>query len=189
MKENLPLEIRKAYRLLFDYQRRILNLIQFIGSTYNIPYKKGKPLFSSRGTNRLDNWAWDWIYMYCYEFHFQRNEEDDTLWFSVILKNDSGYFESNLEDSSIDRLDIEKFKDVEKSSTDLIFMAGEPNWNFDILKEATINESRYIEEQKVFYKKYALENFFTEENTLIQLKDFENNCLKHSIPLKIIDKI
>ncbi|WBX74758.1 hypothetical protein PG913_06225 [Tenacibaculum pacificus] len=189
MKENLSLEIRKAYRLLFDYQQRILNLMQFISSTYNIPYKNGKPLFSGRGSNKLNNWSWDWIYMYCYEFHFQKNEDTNSLWFSVILRNDTGFFESQIEDSTINRLDIENFKDVENSSTDLIFIAGNPNWNFDVLKKATLNEKEYIKEQNVFFKRYKLENFFTEENTLIQLKDFEKECSNYSISINVIDKI
>lgn len=189
MKENLTLEVRKAYRLLFDYQQRVLDLIKFIGSMYNIPFKKGKPLFSSRGNNNINNWSWDWIYMYCYEFHFQRNDNSNKLWFSIILRNDTGFFESHLEDKTISRLEIEKFKKVENSKTDLIFLAGKPNWDFDVLKEATENEKGYLKEQGVFYKRYELRNFFNQDNAILKLKDFEKECIQHKIDLEIIDKI
>lgn len=189
MKEDLTLEVRKAYRLLFDYQRRVLDLIKFIGSTYNIPFKKGKPLFSSRGSNNINNWSWDWIYMYCYEFHFQRNAHNTNLWFSIILRNDTGFFENHLEDETLSRLDIEKFKEVETSKTDLIFLAGRPNWKFDVLKDATENEKGFIKEQGVLFKRYELKNFFTQENAISKLKDFEKECTQYNIDLKIIDKI
>ena len=108
MENNLPLEVRKAYRLLFDYQRRILDLMKFVGETYDLPYKKGKPLFSSKAGNKLTNWSWDWIYMYCYDFRFEGKEKDNPIQFSVILKNDSGYYDANLE-NKISALHIEKF--------------------------------------------------------------------------------
>jgi len=190
MAENILVEVRKAYRLLFDYQSRILNLMEFIGQTFEMPYVKGYPKFSTRGTNKLGNWSWDWLYMYYYEFHFRHN---DGLFLSVFLLNDSGYFETNFE-KDISPLAVEEFKDVNNSETKLIFVAGykvwKPefgnNWNS---KEFILNNSGKADNSNMIFKSYNLDKFFNEEDTLIQLKDFEKYCNQNEIPLKVKDKI
>lgn len=187
MENNLPLEVRKAYRLLFDYQRRILDLMKFVGETYDLPYKKGKPLFSSKAGNKLTNWSWDWIYMYCYDFRFEGKEKDNPIQFSVILKNDSGYYDANLE-NKISALHIEKFKPVEVSRTELIFIAGALDTPFDALTASTKTSEGASEDKSIVFKNYALEDFFNQDDALKQLQDFSNYCKRHHIELTIPEK-
>lgn len=190
MQADLSLEVRKAYRLLFDYQDRILNLMQYIETTYGIRHKKGKPLFSSRGSNRLDNWAWDWLYMYCYQFYYEHfnNETNELIWLSVIIMNDTGYYEANSE-NKISELDVAKFKAVEDATTKIIFTASTVRKDYPIEEEATKSNKGVSEDKKLVYKCYPLEKFFTETSTLKQLQDFSKYCKQYQIPINIIKKI
>ncbi|RAJ16369.1 hypothetical protein [Olleya aquimaris] len=187
MKDNLPLEIRKAYRLLYDYQRRILDLMKFIGETYDLPFKKGKPLFSSKSGNGLNHWAWDWIYMYCYDFRFEGKDNENPIQFSVVLKNDSGFYEAKAQ-NKINELDIEQFKPVETSKTELIFVAGDLDRNFPLLSASTKTTLGASEDKKLVFKNYALDCFFTQDEALKQLRDFSNYCKTFNIELNIPEK-
>ncbi len=187
MKDNLPLEVRKAYRLLFNYQKRIIDLMKFIGETYDVPFKKGNPVFSSRGSNSLNNWAWDWIYMYCYDFRFEGKDIKNPIQFSVILKNDSGYYEANQE-NNIHALDIEQFKAVEDSKTELILVAGDLNKPFDTLTASTKHTKGTSVDKDIVFKNYTLEKFFTQDIALKQLQDFSAYCKNYNIVLNIPKK-
>jgi hypothetical protein len=188
MKGNLSLEVRKSYRLLFDYQRRILDLMKFIGETYNVSFKKGRPLFSGKGSNSLTNWSWDWLNMYCYDFRFEGKETKNPTQFSVILKNDSGFYEANQE-NTIHRLDIENFKVVEDSKTELILVAGALNKPFDTLNESTKANEGSSEDKTIVFRNYEIEKFFNEEDALKQLQDFSAYCKSFGIALNISEKI
>lgn len=76
-------EVRKAYRILFDYQTRILDLVKYIGQKTQFSYSGGYSKFSNSGPNNgrgsLDLWAWDWLNFYFYEFNFG----------SLDIKNDN----------------------------------------------------------------------------------------------------
>jgi hypothetical protein len=191
MQTNPLLEVRKAYRLLYDYQARILDLMTFIGQSYNIPFQKGYPKFSTRGQNRLDNWAWDWLYMYYYSFHFSNNTGIEM---SVFLLNDSGFYEAYFKDSTISALDVDKFKAVENSKSKLIFVAAFEKWDwFDKVhfeSEKFITENKgVLPESNMVWKSYDIEDFFTEESSLTQLKDFEKHCEANNIPLKLKEAV
>ncbi|WP_040281028.1 hypothetical protein [Psychroserpens damuponensis] len=187
MEDNLTLEVRKAYRLLYDYQRRILDLMKFIGETYDFPYKKGRPLFSSKAGTSLNNWAWDWIYMYCYDFRFEGKDDKNPIQFSVILKNDSGFYEST-EENKIHALEIEQFKAVEDSKTELILVAGDLNKSFDTMTASTKASEGTSEDNTLVFKNYALEKFFTQDDALKQLQDFSAFCKTYNIELNIPEK-
>ena len=95
--QQVLLDVRKSYRFLYQYQKRILDLISFIGGKYNRQYSGGLAKFSSpaprNGGGNLGCWAWDWLNMYFYEFYFgTEKQENDNITFSVFLVNDTGYF-------------------------------------------------------------------------------------------------
>lgn len=195
MSNNPLLEVRKAYRLLFDYQSRILDLMKYIGQTYEIPFVKGDPKFSGRGQNKLDNWSWDWLYMYYYSFHFSNGAKktEDKLHLSVFLLNDSGFFDAKLEDTSIKRTDVENFKSVENSNSKLIFVAGIKEWDWwnktEILgTDFTTKETGESDDNNMVWKSYDLNLFFTEESALSQLQNFSNYCVQRNITITIEDK-
>ncbi|MBU2940167.1 hypothetical protein KO494_11530 [Lacinutrix sp. C3R15] len=199
MSDNPLLEVRKAYRLLFDYQSRILDLMKFIGQTYNIPFVKGHPKFSGRGSNKLNNWSWDWLYMYYYAFHFNNTSvKDKKIYLSVYLLNDSGFFEVNYEkaeanDKKVEHLEVDQFKDVENSKTKLIFVAGQNEWNWwnevkHYSKEFILNTQGQAKNSNMVWKGYDLDLFFTEEEALMQLQDFSTYCINNNIAITIEDK-
>ena len=70
---NAFLNVRKAHRLIYEYQRRMQDLTWYIKNKLGFPNYKGFKQFSealsSRNTIYLDNWSWDWIYSYMYEYH------------------------------------------------------------------------------------------------------------------------
>lgn len=67
-------DVRKSYRLLALYQRRILDTVKFIANHYNLQLQSGHSKFSNtakkgRGV-QFDQWSWDWLSMYLYEFNW-----------------------------------------------------------------------------------------------------------------------
>ena len=68
--EGLMLDVRKSYRFLYEYQRRVMDLISFIAGYWGFVYDKGEPLFckppSHKKINPSINWAWDFLLFYNY---------------------------------------------------------------------------------------------------------------------------
>lgn len=192
---NTLQEVRKAYRLLFEYQTRILDLIGFIGGSFNYDYNGGYSKFSNsgpkNGQGRLDQWAWDWLNMYFYEFNF--NKTKGKISFAVFLVNDTGYFQKNKE-TKISKTKVSAFDTVENSKTKLIFVVGKNTWdgwgvNWDDDNFILENEGQKISEDKIMlFKSYLLDDFFDEENAIENLKDFENYCNKYRVDFKYKEK-
>jgi hypothetical protein len=192
---NTLQEVRKAYRLLFDYQTRVLDLIGFIGSSFNYDYNGGYSKFSNgspnNGKGKLSLWAWDWLSMYFYEFNFITKK--DNMAFAVFLVNDTGYFQKNKE-SKIAKTTVSAFDAVENSKTKLIFVVGKNTWdgwgkNWDnenfILEEAG---HKILDDKVMLFKSYLLDDFFDEEKAIEKLKDFENYCKSYGVNFKYKEK-
>ena len=187
-------EVRKAYRLLFDYQTRILDLIGFIGGSFNYDYNGGYSKFSNgspnNGKGRLNQWAWDWLSMYFYEFHFGKKSE---ITFAVFLVNDTGYFQKR-KVTKIFKTKVSAFDTVENSKTKLIFAVGKNTWNgwgvnWDDDNFILEEEGQKISDDKVMlFKSYLLNDFFDEENAVEKLKDFENYCENFGVTFKYKEK-
>ena len=116
------LDVRKAYRLLHDYQRAALDAAQYIGSKLGFIYIGGVPNFSNPSPGvekgKLSNSAWDWLNMYYYDMFFQRKRDD--LKFSIFLFSDTGYFLSK--HSAPEKDDIKTFSPVEGAGTKVGFL-------------------------------------------------------------------
>lgn len=127
-------DVRGAFRLLYTYNRLILDLMKYISARLDMPYAGGLAKYGDpspgNGEGNLDNWAWDWLNMYFYEFHFRTKHEDIGYSFSILLQSDTGFW-----DSSCDELDIDRYTAIEKSKTRLIFILGNNYWNIDYFKE------------------------------------------------------
>lgn len=183
-------EVRKAYRLLYFYQRGVLDLVKFIGCIkLDFKYKGGYPIFSNpapkRGCGKLGNWSWDWLNFYFYEFNF---ENQDKIKLSIFILSDTGFFD--IKKSEKDKCNIDNFEDVKTSKTKLIFAIGE--WKNNNWKETFIEkeEGEYDKEgKKIFYKHYNLEDFLDEDGAREKLEDFVGFCKKKGISLELKDKI
>ena len=81
--ENMLADVRRAHRLVFEYQKRMLDLMQLVRNLYDFPNSPaGKKHFSAplHNTEKFskDNkdaninidgkWAWDFIYSYYCQF-------------------------------------------------------------------------------------------------------------------------
>ena len=137
------LDVRKAYRLLHDYQRIVLDAVNYIGKQFGLSYRGGIPYFSNvsprEEKGKLDNCAWDWLNMVFYEFYFRSEGEDDktSLRFSVILISDSGWFCA--EDEYLVKSNVAHYLAPELSSTKVGFIVSGPQnvaFSFTESKEA-----------------------------------------------------
>jgi hypothetical protein len=193
---DILLNVRKAYRLLFEYQKRILDLVSFIGGSFGFSYRGGYPKFSNpspqKGKGNLNNWSWDWLNMYCYQFAFgSKKTNDTTIAFAVVLINDTGYYQSN-NTKQIHQTNVSAFDRVENSQSKLVLVAGKntqqvQEWftNDFIFKESgTKGENDKI----MIFKSYSIQNFETEDKALYSLKEFQNMCQKYNISLSLIEK-
>jgi len=185
------LNVRKAYRLLFEYQTKVLNLAKYIGDYFSYSYIGGWPLFSDAcpkpGKGYLDNWSWDWLNMYAYAFYFGSKQiKDEKVSFEIRIYSDTGFYDSPY--SETDKIKIETFENVENSKTKLVLIASNLGWEpNELLKNFTSKKNEYTladDENNVCAKSYDLEDFIDEENTNNKLKDFIEFCKKNKITIK-----
>lgn len=201
---DILVQIRKAYRLLFDYQAKLLGLVKYVGGNFGYSYRGGYPKFSGNqprlGQGNLDNWAWDWLNLYFHEFHFGEKADavGNKLTFAVFVLIDDGYFQTFPETKeNSNRTKIEKFEKAEFSKSKLLFVVGHNCWSGNAFfsennwcnKHFTLDEKGLHEEEKgkMFFKSYPLENFFEEHDAKKQLDDFEKECNLLRIPFNQIE--
>lgn len=118
------IDVRRAYRLLHDYQRAAMDAVRYIGAQLGFVYNGGYGRFSDMlraGYGTLDNWAWDTLNMVLFEFNFSpENGKKPDFHCIIFLASDTGYFE--VADSSVERTDPSTFKAAETSATKLAFL-------------------------------------------------------------------
>ncbi len=187
--EAITLEARKAYRYLFQYQQRILDLVRFIGGSLGLEYQGGYPKFSNpaprNGGGNLYNWAWDWLNMYFYEFRFKKKESD--VKFSAFIVNDTGFYEND----KISKLDVKEYRTVEESQTKLILVAGINLCNASSTPWDEWQLNKFLNENLVeernggimLSKIYSLGSFATEEDAIRSLVEFCEYCRNNEIPI------
>ena len=192
--KDILLNVRKAYRLLFEYQTKILNLVKYIGNYFGYSEATGNPKFSKDCPKKnskidFDDWAWDWLIMYDYDFHFSSKRINDyNITFSVRIISDTGYYDSNTKDK--DELNPETFEPVETSKTKLVLIAGKKGWEkgYDkLFKNFSSKQNEYSinkEDIIMFAKSYDLEDFIDEDHTNEQLENFVQSCKRHGIIIK-----
>lgn len=152
--ENILSNVRKAHRLVFEYQKRMLDLMQLVRNQYNFPKSPaGKKHFSNplHNTEKFskDNkdaniniyekmWAWDFIYSYEMEYYFgeKTNNNGYKCSMSIFQITDNGFYlkdgferEQRKNITKDLKLKTEKFWDAEESSSYLIFVAVVYNEN------------------------------------------------------------
>lgn len=123
--DSALVDVRRAYRLLHDYQRAALDAAKYVGIKTGFEYAGGYPLFSNcsprNGKGILESWSWDWLNLFFYDFHFTRKVDGErTLNLSMWLFSDTGYYVSD--DPAPVETDVSTFAPVEKSSTKIGFL-------------------------------------------------------------------
>jgi len=178
------IDVRKAYRLLYHYQRRVMDTVQFISDQTAFSFHGGWSWFSGampkHKSVNLAHWAWDWLNMYLYDFHLGNRDVAGVKYhLSVILQSDTGFFDSK----TSDRCNLEAFAPVEESETRLILCLGVNHWDpGNILTEKAIHRGEtmfykeYNEKGSMMAKAYNLTAFMNEESILSTLEDFKTYC-------------
>lgn len=119
-------EVRKAHRLIYEYQRRMQDLTWFIKNKLGFPkyegYKKFSQPVSSRNKIYHDNWSWDFIYTYVFEYSLgtQEDKEKHISWaLSLIQVSDTGFYINQTTGSS--KTNISSYAPPEESESRLLF--------------------------------------------------------------------
>ena len=136
--EAALLDVRKAYRLLHDYQRMVMDALDYVGTQFGLTYLGGWPKFSGAmprpGRGGLDYLAWDWLNMMAYDFHFTREiEEGKTLMVSMLLISDTGYYCSKEE--ALEQIDPADFLPLEQSGTKIGFVISVKEWRPEFMED------------------------------------------------------
>lgn len=172
--------VRKAYRYIYEYQRKLIDSIQFLTSEYQIinagPKFSGKPKFNSF---KFIHWSWDYLPFYQPLFKFEIAKATDTSPYkelAIYITSDTGHFINEREDSD-DRTDLNRFAPCEKSESIVVLMICANDHDFDYQKRIVLNNTlikdgreNHFELNKVIAKKYSL-NVFANENSIIALRN------------------
>lgn len=197
-------EVRKAHRLIYSYQSRMIDLAYFIKSKLDFPEFVGEKHFSKAIHKKRDGylnvfkemWAWDFIYSYLFEFYFGEKELDNNICsLSVVQYTDTGYFEKD--DSS--KTDINSFAPENESGSKLLFYLEVKPKGSERRSDEKRNIEKVIENkeyariapfEKTIPEKngiiqvvcsYPLHRFLNEETTLKTLREFVNYCAKGNV--------
>lgn len=184
-------EVRKAHRLIYEYQRRMQDLSIFIKNklgfnAYN-GYKRFSDVLSNREGNKANKSVWNWLYTYVFEYFvgYQDVRDDKILGFSVIQVSDTGGYKGGEKN-----YDISTFPKVEDSDSRLMFYlvvkpkkAPNMDWSAETIIAQHILEDEpqcFIPENrpeliKVTYS-VPLQKFVNEEATMQILRDFVKYC-------------
>ena len=99
-------DVRKAHRLIYSYQARMLDLVRFISAKLDFGGRlQGGAKYYSNDIwkpkkydylNMPDGmWAWDFLYSYVFEYYLGKMELDNgsNIAISIIQYSDTGFFE------------------------------------------------------------------------------------------------
>ena len=203
---NALLDVRRAHRILYAYQRRMSDLAYFIKCKLGMSEFRGfkhfsRPISKNSGylTIRHDMWAWDYLYSYLFEYYLGVQKTSDEAYeykFSLIQYSDTGYFDKEEEAT---RLELEKFKPEDKSSSKLLFFLEykpkDRNWEWGdgtslekIVLNKEVGSKKHTKgvitigvKHKQILCSFPLERFINMEATLEVLREFRSYCQEQGI--------
>ncbi len=203
-------DVRRAHRILYAYQRRMLDLVHFIQRKLDMPVKDlygikhfSKPIYGrSIGHTPLNiwptMWAWDYLYSYLFEYYLGEKEAGDKLHnykLSLIQYSDTGYFDQDGQE----RGRISEFGSEEESSSKLLFFLEykpkDSKWEWKdgsymerIVLNKEIGSKKHTKqvrgtskEGKQILCSFPLERFINMEATLEVLREFRSYCQEQDI--------
>ena len=207
---NALLDVRRAHRILYAYQRRMLDLVHFIQSKLGMPVKDlcgikhfSKPIYGrSIGHTPLNiwptMWAWDYSYSYLFEYYLGEKEAGDKLHnykLSLIQYSDTGYFDQDGQK----RGRISEFGSEEESSSKLLFFleykSKDSEWEWKdgsymegIVLDKKVGSKKHTKgvitigvKHKQILCSFPLERFINMEATLEVLREFRSYCQEQDI--------
>ncbi len=205
-------DVRKAHRLIFEYQMRMLSLVNFIRHKLDFNTMCGVKHFSNPIATKRDGfqrihenmWAWDFIYSYIYEFYIgEKLEDNSNLQLSIIQYSDTGYFDNE----NNDRCATDNFSTEEDAISKIMFAFEiippkcKPIWNNTYDLQEYIMNKEYASKRHthtilypkgkgknilVFYS-MPLSRFINEKSSTEALKEFVEFCKdKNLVKLSMI---
>jgi hypothetical protein len=193
--DEMLLNIRTSFRLLYHFNRRILDLMKFISNKLSVPYIGGWSKYSNTspgyGKGSLDSWAWDWLNLYFYEFHFIK----DKIKFSVFLQCDTGSW-----DTEVSPLNVDKYGKISAAKSRLVFVLSNSGywdmeaflndeyWRNDSENEFIISGEK--KDEKMVCKAFNINEFQNEAMAKESLNNFIKYIKRNGInELNIIEDI
>lgn len=196
------INLRKAHRLIFAYQDKMLDLVHFIGHQLGFTSLLGNKFFSepirAKRNGYLDvvngMWAWDFLYSYVFEYYLGEIllDNEDKCALSIIQYADTGFYD--IEDLT-DKKNIDNFELAENSDSKLLFIfelkskkAKEWIWDIGYLVEkkeyAFRNHTKTIIDNKKgnvqLLCSFSMDNFLNEKSTLNAINQFAEFCEKEA---------
>lgn len=194
-------DVRKAHRIIYAYQQRMLDLIRVIAAKLDfngcILGEKffSNPIYLKRNgyLEIVDGmWAWDFLYSYVFEYYLGEIELDDDsrVALCIVQYSDTGCFD--VDDSN--RQQTSTFALEEESSTKLLFIIElkpkKKEWVWDI--EKMVNNKEFAcksHTHTVLEKKgckqglysFPLERFVDEKSMIQALQEFCDFCKEQDI--------
>jgi len=202
-------DVRKAHRLIYAYQSKMLDLTNYIKTKLGFDEYSGRNLFSYpigkkqkcyADLNIENIWAFNFLNTYVFEYYFGKKNE---LQMSVLQVSDTGCFDNNAYDDT--STNIDKFECEEKSITKLIFVIEKRVKTKKSAWESLMIHNELFENQKIMSAShkmdclnlkgsiqiiysFPLERFLNEETTIEVLKEFVTYCNDKGIAeLKLVD--
>ncbi|WP_276482694.1 hypothetical protein [Paraflavitalea pollutisoli] len=127
------IDVRKAYRLLYMYQRRLVDTVDYISQSIGVQIENTYCCFSGSffdgRKHYRDYWAWDWLPMYFHEFYCGAHKRLNGLVINVgiAIQSDTGFYDAQLSNKQ----NIEAYAPVEDSETRLLFYLARNGWKQD----------------------------------------------------------
>lgn len=187
--DNTFKDVRNAFRLLKEFQEKILNIVYYIreqtpytemwGSKiwYSDEIGKGRSPESDYAHLKVykDMWGWDFLYGYIFEYWFGYTTiGKKNIDMSIFQLSDDGWFISNQPRKDME--DISTFApSVESHSYIILNVSVTSNTNNEMWLDEVSNEDRTFDSQKEF-----LTNFLSSSETtkIVKGKGDSVNILK-----------
>lgn len=188
-------DVRRAHRILYAYQKRMMDIIRYIAKKLDFPVIEGYKHFSNTPSKKIysGTWAWDYIYTYLFQYYLGEKETDDRnteFAISIFQFSDTGFFDK--ENST--RTNLSTFETEEYSESKLVFMLEvkpkESPWWWKV--DDIINKKEYASknhtstilkkgESTVLIYSVPIEKLLDEKSALNMLKEFCSFCKENSI--------
>lgn len=196
--EKALCDVRKAHRLIYEFQKRMQDIITFIRQRCDLEKEDSfEKQYSFPIKNKInhDNWAWDLIYSYMCEYGIGKKDSQDgrSYKLSVVQYADTGFFEK---EGGL-KNDLTTFETEDESGTKLLFHLEsvpadlDDKWKYWYGQRQNLFHTKEYASKKFDRKVFQpegmgdiyvvlysvpLEKFMTEESTKEVLRDFVKYC-------------
>ena len=193
-------DVRKAYRLLYLYQRRVMDTVKYISDVIGVNIEAGFALFSEGSPKsyekyRNDRLAWDWMNMYMYEFFCGKQHVDGhEISFAIAVQSDTGYFDAP---AGTRNTAVTSFAPPEDARTRILFFIGKNTWKAEKIGDNTgefyqRHHREFIEktDKGIFLAKaFELEEMIDEQSIARCLQELEQFCHANDVPQFALSRV